>query len=125
MVSTELLASVDALSEHERLALLAYIESTLGADSMPTREQQATAGSRLEALRDESGLGLTREEAAQFEAPRQSEVYIPPTTARGGRHSPPSMGPPSGTPPSMRDAGGAVDEVEANVMAALGRGFPA
>ncbi len=47
------------------------------------QDLMSDTGGELEQLFVDHGPALTREEAAQFEAPRQSEVYIPPTTAPG------------------------------------------
>ncbi len=65
MVSTDLLASVDALSDAERIELLAYIEGTLGPDAAPTAEQQAIAERRLGAMRTDPSIGLTVDEAVK------------------------------------------------------------
>lgn len=63
MVSAELLASVDALSDAERIELLAYIEGTLGPDAAPTTEQQSTAERRLNEMKADPSLGLNVDEA--------------------------------------------------------------
>lgn len=61
MVSTELLASVDALNDAERVELLAYIEDSLG--SRPSAEQQSTAERRLAEMVADPSLGMTTDEA--------------------------------------------------------------
>lgn len=61
MVSTEILASVDALSDAERVELLAYIEDSLGAG--PSTDQQVTADRRLAEMKADPDLGLTLDEA--------------------------------------------------------------
>jgi hypothetical protein len=63
VVSTELLASVAALSEDERVELVGYIESTLGGGVVPTPEQHQVVARRDAELRANPDLGLTKEQA--------------------------------------------------------------
>ena len=63
MVSTDLLASVAALSEAERIELVGYIEQTLDTRVSPTPEQQMLVEQRVADLKADPGLGLSKDEA--------------------------------------------------------------
>ncbi|MDT0202960.1 hypothetical protein [Nocardioides sp. AE5] len=63
MVSMELRASVDALSDAERIELLAYIEGTLDLGTTPSEKQHALAAQRLDALKTDASLGLSIDQA--------------------------------------------------------------
>ncbi|WP_340540370.1 addiction module protein [Nocardioides sp. GXZ039] len=63
MVSTELLAAVDALSDDERIELVAHIEETLDADLRLTPEQLATIERRHAELVADLDRGLSLDEA--------------------------------------------------------------
>ncbi|MFV0463012.1 MAG: addiction module protein [Nostocoides sp.] len=63
MVSMDLLASVAALSEDERVELVGYIEQTLDTPVAPTAEQQVLVERRVAELKADPGLGLTKDEA--------------------------------------------------------------
>lgn len=62
-MSTDFLASVAALSEDERIALVGYIEQTLGGAVAPTEEQQALIERRVAELRENPALGLSADES--------------------------------------------------------------
>ncbi len=63
MVSTELLAAVDALSDDERMELVAHIEQSLDPDLRLTGEQQARAERRLAEMKADPSLGLSLDQA--------------------------------------------------------------
>jgi hypothetical protein len=63
MVSTELLASVAALSPEDRIELVGYIESTLNGGAVPTLEQHELVAQRDAQLRANPDLGLTKDDA--------------------------------------------------------------
>ena len=62
-MTTELLASVAALSEDERVELVGYIEQTLDAPVAPTDAQQVEIERRVAELKANPELGLTKDEA--------------------------------------------------------------
>ena len=57
MVSTQLRESVDALSDDERIELIAYIERSLEADAEPTADQHALVVDRVAEMRADPRLG--------------------------------------------------------------------
>lgn len=63
MVSTELLASVAALSVDDRMELVGYIESTLHGGNVPTPGQHDLVARRDAELRANPDLGLSKDEA--------------------------------------------------------------
>lgn len=63
MVSTELLASVAALSEDERVELVGYIEQTLDSPVVPTADQQVVIERRFAELKADRSLGLSKDQA--------------------------------------------------------------
>lgn len=63
MVSADLLASVAALSEDERVELVGFIEQTLDAPVVPSDEQQVEVQRRVAELKANPGLGLSKDEA--------------------------------------------------------------
>lgn len=63
MVSTELLASVAALTEDERVELVGYIEHTLDAPVVPTASQQALVERRISELKEDSSFGMSKDQA--------------------------------------------------------------
>lgn len=62
MVSAELLASVSALDETDRLELIAYIEQTLDHAVAPTAEQHELVARRVAAMKADPALGLSLDE---------------------------------------------------------------
>ena len=63
MVSTELLASLAALSAEDRIELVGYIESTLDGGAVPTPEQHEFVARRDAKLRAHPDLALSKDEA--------------------------------------------------------------
>lgn len=63
MVSTDLQASVSALSEGERIELIAYIEHTLDLDGVPTDEQQVLVERRVAEMKADPAVGMTLQDA--------------------------------------------------------------
>jgi len=63
MMSSQLLASVAALSEDERVELLGYIESTLDGGAVPSAEQQVMIQRRVAEMKANPELGLSKDEA--------------------------------------------------------------
>ena len=64
MVSTDLLASVAALSEDERIELITYIENTLDtSEAVPSPEQHGVVSGRVAEMRANPELGMSKDEA--------------------------------------------------------------
>ncbi len=63
MVKSDLLASVAALSEAERIELVGFIESTLGAPVVPTADQQQLVERRLSEMQADPARGMSKDEA--------------------------------------------------------------
>ncbi len=63
MVSPQLLRTVDALNEDERIQLIAYIEGTFDVELEPTEKQKALVTQRDAELKANPELGISFEDA--------------------------------------------------------------